>query len=308
MTGLRQAVEEYLTIRRRLGYKLKGADRLLSDFVTHLELNGSSIITTDLALVWARQRPGAHPNRWAERLTVVRGLAGYLHAIDSRHEVPPADLLPARPQRATPYLYGEGDVLRLMAAARKLDPPLRAATYEALVGLLATTGMRVGEAIRLDHADLNWPENLLIVRSSKFGKSREIVLHPSAVASLRDYDRCRRRLCPRPRTPAFFVSTAGTRLFYQNFHHVFTGLLRDAGIELLSTRSRPRPHDLRHSFAVNTLLDWYRAGLDASSRMHLLSTYLGHTEPANTYWYLSAAPELMALAGERLENDMGELP
>ncbi|HUY08842.1 MAG TPA: tyrosine-type recombinase/integrase [Candidatus Dormibacteraeota bacterium] len=308
MSGLPQAAEEYLAIRRRLGYKLKGADRLLSDFVAHLERNGSSIITTELALAWARQPAGAAPSRWAQRLTVVRGLAGHLHAIDSCHEVPPADLLPRRPKRATPYLYGEGDVLRLMAATRKLSPPLRAATYEAFVGLLATTGMRVGEVIHLDRADLNWSENLLVVRSSKFGKSREVVLHPSAVAALRTYDGRRRRFCPRPRTPAFFVSTSGTRLFYQDFHRVFTRLLRDAEIEWLPTRSHPRPHGLRHTFAVNTLLDWYRAGLDASSRMHLLSTYLGHTNPADTYWYLSAVPELMALAGKRLENDMGELP
>lgn len=242
------------------------------------------------------------------RLTVVRGFARYLHALDERHEVPPADLLPARWHRPTPYLYSEADLGRLLGAARALPRPLRAATYATLIGLLAVSGMRVGEAIGLDRGDLDWSAGLLIVREAKFGKSRELVLHPSALAALRPYDRGRRQLWPRPRTPAFFISVTGTRLIYSEVQRTFGVLVHQAGLAPRSGRCRPRLHDLRHSFAVNTLLGWYRAGLDVEARMHSLSTYLGHIDPANTYWYLSAAPELLALAGERLERAMEARP
>lgn len=308
MSPLCEALDEYLAIRRQLGYKFETGGRLLADLVGYLESADASFLTTELALRWARQPTDGSPLRWGNRLSVARVFARYLHALDPRHQVPPRDLLPSRSRRMVPYLYSEADVAGLMAAARSLQPHLRAATYETFIGLLAVTGMRVGEAIHLERSDIDWSEGLLVIRKTKFRKTREVVLHPTTVKALHGYDRLRRCLCPNPSGPNFFLSTAGTRLFYSNFYIVFATLLRQAGLEPQSPQQhRPRPHDLRHTFAVSTLLDWYRAGVDANDRMHLLSMYLGHTEPANTYWYLSAAPDLMAAAAERLERTLEDL-
>jgi integrase/recombinase XerD len=306
MSGLRDAVDDYLAIRRALGFKLVAAGHYLPDFVAYLEASGAGVLTVELALVWARRPADARPIWWSKRLSLVRGFARYLHALDERHEVPPADLLPARWQRPTPYLYAETDIVRLLEAARALPTPLRAATYTTLIGLLTVSGMRVGEAIGLDRDDIDHSLGLLIVRGAKFGKSREVLLHPSALAALEAYDRVRRTHHPRPRMPAFFVSTVGTRLLYSDVQRTFGRLVREAGLAPPPGHRGPRLHDLRHTFAVRTLLDWYRAGLDVEARMHTLSTYLGHSHPVHTYWYLHAAPELLALAAERLERAMGE--
>ncbi len=308
MSGLHDAVEDYLVMRRALGFKLVAAGQLLPDFAAYAERRGASKISAELALAWASQPADRQPIWRSKRLAVVRGFARYLHAIDARHEVPPADVLPAPKCRATPYLYADADLTGLLEVARALPGPLRGATYATLIGLLAVTGLRVGEAIGLDRADLDWSVGLLIVRQGKFGKSRELLLHPSTLDALRAYERVRRRCWQRPMTPAFFTSTRGTRLCYSDVQHTFHALVGQAGLAPRSARCRPRLHDLRHTFAVSTLLGWYRAGLDVEARMHLLSTYLGHTDPAHSYWYLSAAPELLALAAERLERSMGELP
>jgi integrase/recombinase XerD len=305
---MRTAIDDYLTIRRTLGFKMERAGRLLPRFVAYLEQAGAEAITTELALAWAKQPLHAHPRWWAERMSLVRGFARHLQAFNPRTEVPPADLLPGCKRRATPYLYSDTDVLRLMEAARAVRPPLRAWTYETLVGLLAVTGMRIGEAIRLNRDDLDVANGLLIVRDSKFGKSREVPLHPSTVMALETYARVRDQLCAAPKTPALFLTPIGTRLVYKNVHPVFQRLLRRSGIQRHSSYCRPRPHDLRHTFAVRTLLGWYRSGVEVEGRLPLLSTYLGHCDPASTYWYLSAAPELLALASQRLEHAQGELP
>ena len=239
---------------------------------------------------------------WAHRLSVVRGFATYLHTIDPATRVPPRDLLPARRRRATPYLYSDDEINALIAAAGKLRFPLRVATYQTLIGLLAVTGLRVGEA---DRGDIDFEHGLLIVRNSKFGKSREVPLHPTTVEALRGYLRRRDRLHPAPSTPAVFISIAGSRLLYCNVNWTFLQLVRAAGLEPRSASCRPRLHDLRHSFAVRSLLDCYRAGGEAAARLPLLSTYLGHVDPGTTYWYLSAAPELLGLAGQRLERSLG---
>lgn len=237
---------------------------------------------------------------------MVRGFATYCKALDPAHEVPPADLLPHRTGRATPYLYSDEEIRALMAAAEGLPFPLRALTFRTLVALLAVTGLRVGEAIRLDRADLDLNAGILTVRGSKFGKSREVPLHPSSVAALGAYLARRDALHPRPAAPALFISLAGTRLLYCGVHWTFLRLVRRAGLVPRSASCRPRPHDLRHTFAVRTVLEWYRAGADVEARLPRLSTYLGHVNPGATYWYLSAAPELLALAGERLERHLGE--
>jgi integrase/recombinase XerD len=234
----------------------------------------------------------------------VRGFAAYLHTLDPTAAVPPAGLLPAGSRRATPYLYSDDQIAALIAAADTLRFALRTATYRTLIGLLAVTGMRVGEAIRLDRDDIDDTHGVLLVHDSKFGKSRELPLHPSTLRALRDYERARDRLCPSPNTPAVLVSTAGTRLLYYNVSWTFLKLVRRAGLRPRSASCRPRLHDLRHTFAVRTILDAYRSGGDVHARLALLSTYLGHVDPAKTYWYLSAAPELMALAGRRLERHL----
>jgi integrase/recombinase XerD len=243
---------------------------------------------------------------WARRLAMVRGFARHLKAIDPATEVPPLGVLPHRCRRAAPYLYSDADVAALMAAARALRSPLRAATYETVVGLLAVTGMRSGEVLRLDRDHLDWDEGVLTVWNSKFQKSRALPLHPTTMEALGRYARLRGQLCPRPKAPSFFITTTGTRLG-RSFNDVFAGLVRSAGLDPGSGR-RPRPHDLRHRFAVRTLIGWYRAGVNVDAHMPLLSTYLGHSNPENTFWYLSAVPELLLLASQRLERAEGGRP
>jgi integrase len=301
MSTLAGRLEDYLTLRRSLGFKLDRAGRLLAQFVAYCDAVGADTVTADLARAWATLPEGGSDYWWAFRLSVVRGFARYLALVDERTEVPPTDVLPMHPRRATPYLYTPAEVSRLMAAAANIPTPLRQATLATLVGLLYVTGMRIGEAIRLDQADVDHRQELLVVRDSKFGKSREVPIHPSTVAALRAYEKRRDRLCPQRKSPAFFISPAGTRLLYCNVHLAFLGMVRDAGLDPRSITCRPRPHDLRHSFAVSTLVEWYRDGEDVQARLPQLSTYLGHVHPANTYWYLSAAPELLSLAAARLE-------
>lgn len=304
MIPLRQALDDYLTMRRGLGFKLDRAAKLLAQFLCHLEEDGADTVTVELALAWARLPADADRSWWSYRLSVVRGFAAYLKTLDPTTEVPAAELLPWRRRRATPYLYTDAEITALIAAAGTLRFPLRVATYRTLIGLLAVTGMRIGEAIRLDRGDLDFEHELLVVRDSKFGKSRALPLHPTTVRALLGYLQQRDRLQPPPSTPALLISPAGTRLLYSNVHSTFRQLRRHAGLRPRSASCRPRIHDLRHTFAVRTLLDAYRTDADVQARLPLLSTYLGHVDPGATYWYLSAAPELLALAGQRLERHL----
>jgi integrase len=306
MSDLRAAAGEYLAIRRALGFKLRGHDRLLDEFITLLAETGAPTITNSMAVAWATRPAGLQPVRYAQRLCVVRGFAGYLHSFDAAVEVPPPDLLPYRRWRRTPYLYSQADLAALMAAANQLRPPLRAATYRGAFGLLAVTGMRVGEAIALDDADVDLRTGVLAINDAKFGTHRLLPVHPTTVAALRDYSEARDRLCAWPRGSSFFVSTRGTRLIYQCVRTAFAQLLTQAGIATPAGTATPTIHGLRHSFAVATLRDWYRAGLDVAAMLPILSGYLGHAHPSSTYWYLSAAPDLLAAAAQRLEQAAGE--
>jgi len=302
VTGpLREGLADYLALRRALGYRLARPEKLLGQFLDHLERAGESRITVAVALDWARLSANGGSNWWAYRLSAVRGFATYLHALDPAHEVPAAELLPHHPLRASPYLYSDTDIAALIAATSSLRTPMRRATFATLIGLLAVTGIRVGEAIALNSGDVDLASGRLVVRHGKFGKTRELALHPSTVEALRRYLRLRNRLAPATGTSALFVSTAGTRLIYCNVHNAFHRLVRLAGLTPRSGSCRPRIHDLRHSFAVAAMLDAYAAGQDGQTRLTLLSTWLGHVHPASTYWYLSASPELMAMAGQRLE-------
>jgi integrase len=306
MSPLHDRLADYLRIRRALGYKLERAEKLLLQYLEYLEALGAEQITIENAVVWATlPAVGKDGHWWAFRLSVLRGFAKYLHALDERHQVPPADLLPNRVHRASPYLYSQQEILALMDATSALHGELRQATYRTLIGLLSVTGIRVGEAIRLDRHDLDLRHGALTVRDTKFGKSRELPVHGSTIDALRSYLRRRDRLCPEPVSDAALISPAGTRLLYTNIHSTFRELRRRAGLAARSAACRPRIHDVRHTFAVRTLLGWYREDVEVPPRLPLLSTYLGHVHPKSTYWYLTAAPELLALAAERLERSEG---
>jgi integrase/recombinase XerD len=306
MTELPAAASEYLAIRRALGFKLRGHDRLLAEFIAFLADTGTPTITIAAAIAWATRSPQLQPVRYAQRLCVVRGFAGYLHALDAAVEVPPLDLLSYRRQRRTPYLYSQADIEALIAATDQLRPPLRAATYRAVFGLLAVTGMRVGEVIALDEDDVDLRAGVLVIREAKFGKHRRLPVHATTITALRHYTTVRAELCTWPRGSSFFTSTRGTRLIYHCAHTTFAQLLTRTGITAPAGARAPTIHGLRHSFAVATLRDWYRAGVDVAAKLPALSAYMGHAHPASTYWYLSAAPDLLALAAQRLEQAAGD--
>lgn len=305
MTALAEAAEEYLAIRRSLGHDLAEAHWLLPRFVAYLDQIGAPTVTVAAALTWARQ-PGDHPDSTMppRRMTIARGFARYLSGLDSRTEIPPQGLIPSRQRWRPPFLFSTADIDALMAQARRMRWRLPAASHETLLGLLAATGMRVGEALKLDRGDIDWTDAVLLIRQSKFGKSRLVPVLPGTLAALRRYTAVRDELSPTPATRSFFVSVRGTRLIYPVVQQVFRRLCDAAGIGTASARV-PHIHGLRHSFAVATLLEWYRAGDDIEARLPTLSTYLGHRDPRSTYWYLSAAPELLALAAGRLELSRG---
>jgi len=308
VSGLRGAVADYLTVRRTLGFKLAGAGLLLEQFVAFADAAGTDTITTQLAVQWATLPAGGSSAWHAQRLSVVRCFARWVQAYDPAVEVPPVDLLPARTGRATPYLYSDADVAALMAGAGRLRSPLAAATMQTFIGLVFATGLRRGEALGLDRGDFDPASGVLTIREAKFHKPRQLPVHPSTAAALTAYTARRDRLCPRPRTDALLVSTTGARLAATTVSQTFRTLLRENGIGQHCPACRPRIHDARHTFAVNTLLGWYRDDADVHARLPLLSAYLGHTDPRHTYWYLSAAPELLALAADRMQRHAGATP
>jgi integrase len=308
MSQLGGHAADYLELRRALGFKLAKEGRLLPDFAAFAEAAGAGTVTVDLAVRWAVRPEGTSPVWAAQRLSMVRGFARYLQTVDPAAQVPPADLLPARTRRATPYIYSGAEVAALMTAARTLRNPLKAATFETLIGLLAVTGMRGSEAMRLDDGDLDAGAGLLTIRATKFRKSRQLPLHQTTLRALGGYQALRHQLCQQPATASLLVSTTGARLCHETVQPVFRHLLRQAGIGQGTHQPRPVIHGLRHTFAVNTLLGWYRDGQDVQARMPALSTWLGHASPAATYWYLSATAELLALAAGRLEDTPGSAP
>jgi integrase/recombinase XerD len=308
MIPLAQAVDDYLAMRRALGYQLTEHGRVLPQFAAFLTQRGESLITIALALEFATQPAEASIVWWHQRLAIVRGFARYLRAFDARHEIPPANLLPATARRARPYLFSEAEIEALLEAARSMRPPLRAASCEALIGLLAVSGMRVSEACGLDRSDVELPEGRLTVRHAKNGRSREIPLHPSTVEALRRYARRRDELCAIPKDPAaFFLSGGGGRLSRHFVWKWFDELRRATGLDQETLGRRARLHDVRHSYVLRVLLGWYREGGDIEARLPLLSTVLGHVHTADTFWYFEGAPELLALACERLERTWEEL-
>lgn len=303
MSGLQAHVDEYLRLRRALGFKLREDERLLTQLVGYLETADASTVTSELAIRWARLPVGVHPNHWAKRLRVARGFAAYLQTIDPATEVPPPDVFPVRRQRATPYLFSQQDIRRLLVEARRLRNPMRSASYEALFGLLAVSGMRIGEAIALEREDVDLDVGTITIRKAKGGRARLVPLHRTSVDALRRYASVRDHLCPEPRSRAFFLSSAGTPVLAVSLRAAFREIMTRIGAR--TEEVRPRIHDLRHRFAVQTLIDWQRSGVNIDEHITTLSTYLGHVSPADTYWYLSASPELMALAAKRVHDRFG---
>jgi integrase len=291
-------------VRRALGYKLEGTERLLGQFLDYLDANGADRITVEHALAWATL-PGRGHHWHAMRLGAVRGFARYLHEVDPRVEAPAADLLLDKSGRAVPYLYTDEQIAALMQAAGTLRIAHKTATFQTLFGLLAATGMRIGEAVGLDRSDFDAGSGTLTVRNAKFGKCRELPLHPTTTGALTYYLARGDRPKPAGPTEALLLSSVGTRLWMSDVQTCFRALRARAGILPRSTACRPRLHDLRHSFAVRTLIDAYRADGDPGPRIAALSTYLGHVNPGKTYWYLHAAPELLELAGGRLQRHLG---
>jgi integrase/recombinase XerD len=307
VSALRARAGEYLAMRRALGFGLTTQGRHLMSFIRFCEERGAGHVTADLAVEWATQTSMGSGDEvyQARRLDVVRIFARHLQALDPATEVPPEDVLSRRYRRIPPYLYRPEEVAALMRAADGLTPAIRAATWRTLIGLLAVTGMRQGEACRLGRGDVDLEAGTLVIRDSKFGKSRLVFLHPTAVTALRAYEKARDEAFPEPEAATFLVNSRGRPLGGHNLPHAFAPLVAAAGIQAPPGRRAPRLHDLRHAFTVATMLDWYRDGQDAQARLPLLSTWLGHVDPKSTYWYLQAVPELLALAAGRLEQADG---
>jgi integrase/recombinase XerD len=305
MSILEERVDDYLRLRRALGFKLERHGQILPQLVAYLQAAGASTVTSELAIAWARLPTGAHPRHWAARLAVARGFAAYLQTIDPQAEVPPGDVFAVRYQRPTPYLWGQQDIERLLDATRTLTPPLKAASHEALFGLLAVTGMRIGEALALEPRDVDLAAGVITIRAqvAKLERARLVPLHATTVQALHSYARIRERLCPDPRSSVFFLSATGGRLDHSQVNKTLRKITTELGLRTETVH--PRAHDLRHSFAVQALLEWQRSGIPIDERIAGLAVYLGHVSPAETYWYLSATPELMGLAAGRLHLRYG---
>lgn len=302
MSTLRDMLQDYLATRRALGFKLRTDGTGLLSFVAFMEQARADYISTDLALAWATQPTSVQPVQWARRLRFVRGFARYCRAIDQRPEIPPVGLLPFAHQRPSPYFFTDHDIDRLLQDA--LGMPAKEGfanhTWHCLFGLLSVSGLRIGEALGLTLNDVDLDEGILTIRATKFGKSRLVPLHTTTIKVLVEYRERREQFLAGCHVPHWFVNTNGGPLGYDSVRRAFRRLT--AGLPSQPGRARPRLHDLRHRFAVMTLLNWYRQGQDVQQRLPALSAFLGHVQVSDTYWYLSACPELLEAAKACLER------
>jgi integrase len=316
LISLQQRIDDYVTERRRLGFELRSRDTLLAGFARYVaDRHHRGPLTADLMVNWARQdkRHRATPSTWAARLAKVRHFARYLKQFEPDTEVPEELVFGSEPGRVAPHIFHEEEIVELLAAARKLGPPgsLRPATFETLFGLMASAGLRVSEAIHLRDADADLKHGMLTIRQTKFAKSRQLPIHPSTVVALAHYRRQRARHIATSTDMPFLISSRGRRLGQplgnRQAHRVFNMLRDSLGWVNRGAHAAPRLHDLRHTFAVRRMMLWHADGTDIDQMMLALSTYMGHAEIFYTYWYLTAVPELMALAGERFER-FADLP
>ena len=304
MSALHTAFDEYLAVRRALGYQLRLEGRLLRRFVDFAERSGADYITTELALRWATQPAQAQPSQWANRLGMVRRFARYCLPYDPRTVVPPPDLLPHRYRRVAPYLYRDEDILRLLKAARQLPSAigLRPHTFATLFGLYVATGLRAHEALHLDRDDVDLVHGVLTIRDTKFGKTRYVPLHPSTQRALQRYAKLRDRLCRSPGSPRFFLSDHGNGVTYDTLRWTFVKVSRQSGLRGPGDRHGPRLHGFRHRLAIHTLLRWYRRGVDVERHLLELSTYWGRAHLTGAQWYLTATPQLLRYALNQVER------
>jgi integrase len=304
-------LDRYLSVRRSLGYDLRTEERRLRRFARFADQEGAPHIDTALFLRWDASLPAATTSTRSARLSAVRLFAQWLSSIDPAHEVPPRGLLPDRSQRPRPHIYSEAEIASIIAAAKALPSiyGLRGLTYSTLFGLIAVTGLRISEAVALDHDDLDVENGVVRVRRGKLGKERLLPLDSTVVAQLVGYSAERDRLLGSA-PDAFFVTCKGTRLTDCSARYNFAHACQQIGLRAHQHYCRhgrgPRIHDLRHTFAVRTMINWHRTGKDPAREMIRLTTYLGHTDPNNTFWYLEAVPELLDLAMARVTSNGGE--
>ena len=309
--SLQARIDDFLAERRRLGFELRSWDTFLSGFARYVaSRHHRGALTIELMADWARHDKGNRetPGTWARRLEKVRLFARYLNQFEPDTEVPDESIFGPVPGRVAPHIFHEDEIIELLAAARQLGPrnSLRPATYETLFGLMASTGLRVSEAIHLRDADVDPKRGMLIVRQTKFAKSRQVPMHPSTVEALTRYRRKRVQHVPSTPDTPFLVSSRGCRLGLplgnRQAHRVFNALRHSLGWVNRGAHYAPRLHDLRHTFAVRRMMLWHADGTDIEQMMLALSTYMGHAKIRYTYWYLTAVPELMALAGGKFER------
>jgi integrase len=306
MSSLDDALSEYLAARRALGTQLAWPESSLRDFVQFVEAEGEQFVTTEVAMRWALRPVGVQRATHARRLGIVRAFAAWLQPTEVSTQVPPPRLLPAKQRRPAPHIYSEGQIAELMAAARQLRSKsgLRGATFNVLIGLLAATGLRPGEALALDVGDVDLVDAILTIRESKFGKSRVVPIEQSVSDALAAYATFRDAARPHHETSVFLVTARGMRLKGSAARRTFAGLCQIVGLRPPQRRRSgrgPRLQDFRHTFATGRLVEWYRAGLDVDRLMPRLATYLGHSSTVETYWYIQSVPELLRLAAERQE-------
>jgi integrase len=309
--SLQARIDDYLAERRRQGFRLRSRDAFLSSFARFVAAKRHrGPLTVELIAEWVRTAKGGHGDAgtWARSWGRLRHFIRYLQQFEPDTEVPETSLVGAEPGRVTPHIYHDDEIVDLLAAARTLGPAgsIRPFTYETLFGLMASTGLRISEAIHLRDADVDLKRGMLTIRQTKFAKSRQVPIHPSTVKALACYRRQRERHLPTTAGMPFLISSRGRRLGLplgeRQAHRVFTGLRDSLGWINRGGHEAPRLHDLRHTFAVRRLMRWYADGAEIDQKMLALSTYMGHAEIFYTYWYLTGVPELMAITAGRFEQ------
>ena len=309
--SLQRRIDDYLAERRRLGFVMRSLDTFLAGFARYvIKRHHRGPLTVELMTDWIRQGKNGQgsPETWVRRLGKLRSFVRHLKQFEPDTEVPDESIFGPEPGRVTPHIYHEDEIVELLAAARQLGPhgSLRPMTFETLFGLMASTGLRVSEAIHLRDDDVDLKHGMLTIRQTKFAKSRQLPLHPSTVTALSHYRRQRARHVPETADSPFLIGSRGQRLGQplgeRQTHRVFNALRDSLGWVNRGAHAAPRLHDLRHTFAVRRMLLWHADGTDIDQMMLALSTYMGHAEIFYTYWYLTAVPELMALAGGKFER------
>jgi integrase len=303
--SMESMVNDYLCYRRNLGFDLSIEGTQLLSFASFADKAGhKGPLTLKLAVSWARASQHAHRLTWARRLAIVRRFAKYRLQFDPHTEIPPPSLFGPTSRRPIPHIYSTEEISDLLAATAELKSKngIRAATYEAFLGLIAATGLRFSEALELQRPDVDLCNDLITIRQTKFQKSRLVPLHASTATALRRYARFRDQKVSVPKSDSFFLSARGTTLYPQTVEYTFGCLRKRLGWVARGSYKFPRIQDLRHTFICHRLVSWYKQGVNVDNAILALSTYVGHTQVTDTYWYVTAIPELMAIATKRFER------